>query len=502
MLKAYAAVAACALVLAPNAWAEPQFVNGLLIPGETLDKTKVVGANEGRLGFFSDIYYDPKRRQWWALSDRGPGGGVLAYETRVQRFDIKVDRDTGAISKFKIEKTIKFTDPNGLLAAPAQADLDNPEAMNGLNPALLNGNPAALGRSFDPEGFVVSPINGHFIVSDEYGPSLYESNREGELLAIFETPANLLPRLKDAAGNPGELDFVAGRASDGIFFGRQDTRGFEGIAISPNGKKVFAVLQDPLINEPPTNNGRDGRNVRIDVFDSDPDSATYGKSIAQYAYQLEAQAEVAARINAQIPGSATATDPRQGRNIGLSAIIAINENEFLVIERDNRGLGVDDPEGATAVGSKRVYKIDLSGATDISGAALPGGDLAAAGIVPAAKSGVFIDLAADTVLPNGKIAEKWEGLAIGPELKDGTFLILAGNDNDFSVTQNDSNVQFDVYVDFEGGRVMRDIDEPTRLEGVEVGPVPEGFTLIPGVLHAYKASPADLAGYVEPRKER
>ena len=106
------------------------------------------------------------------------------------------------------------------------------------------------------------------------------------------------------------------------------------------------------------------------------------------------------------------------------------------------------------------------------------------------------------MLPNGKIAEKWEGLAIGPKLKDGSFLILAGNDNDFSVTQNLSNVQFDVYVDFEGESVMHDIDEPTRLEGVEVGPVPEGFTLIPGVLHAYKASPADLEDYVEPRKKR
>ena len=308
----------------------------------------------------------------------------------------------------------------------------------------------------------------------------------------------MLPRLKDNEGNPGELDFVGGRASDGIFFGRQDNRGFEGAAISPDGKKVFAVLQDPLINEPGANNGRDGRNVRIVVFDSNPESEDYGSSIAQYVHQLELQADVAARINAQIPGDATTTDPRQGRNIGLSAIVAINEHEFLVIERDNRGIGVDDPESEHAVGSKRVYKIDLRGATDVSGIILPGGDLPAE-IVPVTKSGVFIDLAAQTVLPNGKIAEKWEGLAIGPKLKDDSFLILAGNDNDFSVTQNDDAAQFDVYVDFKGSSVVRDIDQSTRLEGAEVGPVPDGFTLILGVLHAYKASAADVAGYVEPR---
>ena len=53
--------------------ADPVFVNGLLIRGSALDATRRPGANGGRLGFFSDIYYDPARNEWWALSDRGPG---------------------------------------------------------------------------------------------------------------------------------------------------------------------------------------------------------------------------------------------------------------------------------------------------------------------------------------------------------------------------------------------------------------------------------------------
>lgn len=488
------------LVLSTPTQADPAFINGLVIPGNAVDDTGIASANGGRLGFFSDIYYDPKREQWWALSDRGPGGGVLPYETRVQRFKIDVDRKTGAISRFKVQKTIRFSDPKGLLTAPGNPGLADPRALNGLNPAELNGSAAILGRSFDPEGFVVSPVDGHFIVSDEYGPSIYEFNRKGELVKVFETPANLLPRLQVAPGKPGDLDFVAGRAADGIFFGRQDNRGFEGIAISPKGKKLFAVLQDPLINEPGANNGRDGRNVRIVEFNSDPDSASYGKSTAQYAYQLEAQTDIAARITAA-GGAATPTDPRQGRNIGLSAIVAINEHEFLVIERDNRGIGVDDPLGATVAGSKRVYRIDIGGATDVSDLTLPGGDVAGAGIAPVKKSGAIIDFAATSVLPNGRQPEKWEGLAIGPRLRDGARLILAGNDNDFSVTQNGSNVQFDVYVDFNGNSVQRDIDQPTKLNGAEVGAVPAGYVLIPGVLHAYKASAEELAGYVEPRKQ-
>jgi len=40
-----------------------------------------------------------------------------------------------------------------------------------------------------------------------------------------------------------------------------------------------------------------------------------------------------------------------------------------------------------------------------------------------------------TSLPGAKQAEKWEGLAIGPQLWGGRRLILLGNDNDYSVTQ-------------------------------------------------------------------
>jgi hypothetical protein len=472
-------------------WADPVFVNGLTIAGATLDATRQPGANAGRLGFFSDIYYDPTEDDWWALSDRGPGGGVLNYSTRVQRFKINVHPVTGAISHFRVKETIKFTDPRGLLSAPTNP-LAEPTSLNGLNPLALNGNVATLGRSFDPEGLVINPRNGHFLVSDEYGPSVYEFNRRGVLVTVFETPANLVPKVN------GNTNYVADR-DGGLNAGRQDNRGFEGLAVTPDGKKLYAVLQDPLVNEPSPNNGRNGRNLRIVVFDNNRKSLTYRKSAAQYAYQLELQADILARIIAA-GGTGTATDPRQGRNIGLSAIIALNNYQFLVIERDNRGIGVDDPTGVSVTGSKRVYCIDITGATNIAGIPLPDdGDLAAAGITPVTKSAVFIDLAANTVLPNGKKPEKWEGLTIGPRLRGGAFLILAGTDNDYSVTQNASSVQFDVYVDFKGNSVQRDLDQPIKLNGIEVGPVPNGYVLIPGVLHAYKASANDLAGYHPPR---
>lgn len=471
--------------------AAPQFVNGIVIPGDTLDATEQPGANQGRLGFFSDLYYDPERKEWWALSDRGPGGGVIDYATRVQRLEIKLNKTTGAIKKIEIEKTITFTDPLGILTSPVNPAVAEQRALNGLNPLQLNGDVGVLGRSFDPEGIVVDPQTGRLIVADEYGPSVYVFNRRGRLRRVFETPANLVPKLADGTTR----DYVSDRAV--LRFGRQDNRGFEGLAVTPDGERLVGVLQDPLVNEPGLNNGRDGRNVRIVVFDNDRWSPSYGTAVAQYVYQLEKQADIAARIIAD-GGTATPTDPRQGRNIGLSAIVAINQTEFLVLERDNRGIGVDDPAGTSIVGSKRVYQIDISGATDVTDVILPA-DALPANVIAVSKSPVFIDLAANTVLPNGKIAEKWEGLAIGPRLKGGARAILAGNDNDYSVTQSGSGTQFDVYVNFTGGTEQRDLDQPTHFNGIDVGPAPDGYSLLPGVLHAYRVLESDdLPNYVPP----
>ncbi len=492
-------------VCSAQAFGDPVFVNGLRLRGSRVDATGQPGANEGRLGFFSDLYYDPVREEWWALSDRGPGGGVLAYETRVQQIELDVNYWSGRISHFGVVKTVKFTDPYGLLSPP-MAPVARRRALNGLNPLALNLDASELGRSLDPEGFVVDPRTGHFLVSDEYGPSIYEFDRMGRLVFVFETPENLIPRLADNV----TVDYVAGRGATGIFFGRQDNRGFEGLAITPDGRKVVAVLQDPLVNEPGANSGRDGRNVRVVVFDNDHRSFRFGTSIAQYAYQLEKQADVLGRIVAAF-GTGSSTNPRQGRNIGLSAIVALNDRQFLVLERDNRGLGVDNPVGKTGelgvVGSKRVYRIDLAGATDVTSLALPIGDLPS-GIVPVTKSSEatpFIDLTAHSVLPNREQAEKWEGLTIGPRLIYGQRVIVAGNDNDYSVTQLEgSDAQYDTYVDFNGkyARCVLGAETQCQLQGSGAfdQPLPDGLVLIPGVLHAYRASRSDLAGYVPPTR--
>jgi hypothetical protein len=385
------------------------FVNSLVIPGEAPDRTTTLGANGNRLGFFSDLYYDRAQNVYYGLSDRGPGGGVISYNTRVQKFTLDVDANSGAISNFKVIETILFR--------------ENGQPFNGLNPLVLNSNSATLGQSFDPEGFVVAP-NGNFYVSDEYGPSVYEFAPNGNFIRSFTLPANIQPRVRT------ELNYTATRTSDpALTNGRQDNRGFEGLAMTPDGSKLLAMLQDPLINEGSGGDGRVSRNLRIVEFDT----AT-GQSTGQYIYELESIADINSRLPSNLFGSTA-----QGRNIGISAIIALNNTKFLVLERDNRGLGADTPTtnpGTRRIlpsGSKRVYEIDITGASDVSGVSLAGTNTLPSGVTAVSKS-LFLDIRAAIAGVGQIIPEKIEGVTVGPRLNDGTYALLVGTDNDYSVT--------------------------------------------------------------------
>lgn len=442
------------------AQAAPQFVNGLTIPGTTLDASGGTTVNNGRMGFFSDLYYDPNRNNWWGLSDRGPGGGTIPYDTRVNRFTLDVNPTTGAISGFNVVETVLFR--NGA------------STFNGLAPSPSN----SLGFSFDPEGFVVLGQSGNFLVSDEYAPRLIEFAPNGQFLRQYEVPANVVPKVGV------NTDYNA--TSSTLTAGRENNRGLEGLAISPDGKYAYAMLQNGLITDASTSPFARSMYTRILKYDT-----STGENVAQYAYQLE--------------GSGPA--PTRGR--GISAIVALDENRFMVLERNNRGVGV--PDANLDSPDKKVFLIDLTGATDVTNVNLIG--LNPAGVTPVIKAApALIDLTANTSAASlaalgNKAPEKWEGLTIGPQLNDGSYLLLAGTDNDYSVTQNGTNVQFDVYYDpTTGARAQCDLGTTNNCVVINPGgsvtttslTLTANYALIPGVLQAYKATSTDLGGYTAP----
>jgi len=455
--------AALLMGTAMGATAAPQFVNTIAVPATTTDLSPDTGLNK-QVGMFSDLYYDPNAQEWWGLSDRGPGGGTLDYDTRVQRFTIDINPASGAISKFQVKETVKFTGPAG--------------TFNGKAPSPTS----VLGKSFDPEGFVVNPHTGKFLVSDEYGPSVYEFNRDGTLSRTFTTPPNLIPR-----------DTVSGTANfandTGNNAGKRTNRGFEGLAISPDGKYAYAMLQSAMLDE----GGSNGRYNRIVKFDTQT-----GKAVAQFAYQME--------------GSS--------RGRGISALVALNNDEFLVLERNNRGVGIDSE--LTPTTEKAVYKINLSNADDITNETLPN-----SGALPNGKKAVaketpsFIDLSLVNIPELGnKVPEKLEGLTIGPKIGD-KWVIILGTDNDYSVTQNADGLQFYEYINPENiadgtgaKRLLCDlgvidlsqancheVSDTAAVSADEYAGPFTGFTLLPGILYSYVVSEAEFASYQAPIPE-
>jgi hypothetical protein len=95
---------------------------------------------------------------------------------------------------------------------------------------------------------------------------------------------------------------------------------------------------------------------------------------------------------------------------------------------------------------------------------------------------------------------------VGPKLANGQYLILAGTDNDYSVTQNGSNVQFDVWFDFSkadpyASSIQCPIGQTTGCTLTSNGATTtwsSAYSLLPGVLHAYTAT---VSGYTAPIPE-
>ena len=128
---------------------------------------------------------------------------------------------------------------------------------------------------------------------------------------------------------------------------------------------------------------------------------------------------------------------------GCSEILAVNATTFLTIERD----GLFGGAATNPAAFKKIFKIDISAATDISDAAnsatgkLYSGKtveelndaagLNGAGITPVTKT-LALDLLKD--LPKVYAHDKAEGIALLP----GNILAIS-NDDDFGVVDNGSN---------------------------------------------------------------
>lgn len=344
-------------------------------------------------GFGSAVVQDPNDHMvFYLLTDRGSNiDGTVT--------DSKVFADPGfapQIGKFRLiggqlvlEKTIELKNESGAKLN----GLPNPPGFGYTGELALDVNNNTLPNSadgLDSEGLALAK-DGTFWVSDEYGPHIVH----------FDANGKTIERINPFGNGMG------GRKIPLVFAKRRPNRGMEGLTMTPDGKTLVGIMQFPLYN-PSASDVSGSLVTRILSFD-----ITTGVS-KEYVYLID-------RANLQ----------------ANSEIVAIDNTTFLVLERD--GEYATNANRATVI--KKVYKIDLGNATDISDPAnsvngkLYGGltveqlktaaNLSANGIKPVTKT-LVADLMTDipTLYPH----DKAEGIAI-----INSTTIAISNDDDFGV---------------------------------------------------------------------
>ena len=110
---------------------------------------------------------------------------------------------------------------------------------------------------------------------------------------------------------------------------------------------------------------------------------------------------------------------------GVSDIVAVNDHQFLVDERDGEGLGEND------AAKTKGYLIDLKGAQDITDLS---GKAAAEATVKKVKLFDLVPALAAVGVDAAHVPSKIEGLAFGPDVTvkgEPLHTLVLANDNDF-----------------------------------------------------------------------
>lgn len=377
----------------------------------------------------------------YSLPDRGYNSGDLFsdYQGRLVEFDLRFTPYSGPDlpAATRSQSQIVFT-PTG--RGIALTDF-NGQATTGLDPAAgtvtQGGSPLpspadgpGAGRvTIDAEA-VSFLADGRFYVGDEYTAGIYLFDPQGRMTGFISPPAALLP-VTDGATNYNSV-----AAPD---TGRRNNQGMEAVAVTPDGKKLVAILQSATIQDG-AGNASNRNNTRILVYDIESDP-TPTAPVEHYALQLPILDDKGA---GGTPNKVAAQ----------SEVLALNDHQFLVLARDSAGFGT----GSTIpLVFKSILLVDTAGATNLAGTAyetstmpISNGKILDPAITPV-QSGELVNLLNTTQLrrfgldlntavgggTNLTLSEKWEAMALMPALDEARpqdFILFVGNDNDFLTT--------------------------------------------------------------------
>ena len=345
---------------------------------------------------------------FWILTDNGAGAKANSPDFMLHLSHYSVDFKAG---QFKRQATVFLHDPDKKV--PFRI------VHEGTDKRYLTG------ADFDPESFQFA--GGALWIGEEFGPYLIKADLSGRVLAVFETQVD--GKLVRSPDHPAITTAGAPDAKAPAFEVKR-SKGYEGMASSKDGSKLYALLEGPLWNEAgKAYEAVDGKQyLRVLEFDVKAEQWT-GR---HWKYVLEANHHAIGDFN------------------------MIDGTTGLIIERDN-GEGTADkacPEGQKRTDCfhdlakfKRVYKIELTDAN-------VGGPLRKVG---------YIDLMA--IQDPQRLAKKPlnNGVLTFPfftienvDVVDGTHIVV-GNDNNlpFSSSREPNKADDNELVLLEVGELLR-----------------------------------------------
>ena len=331
-LSGHAILPAKTMIAAPKDAPADLQVSGKFTTGQRVDKiASVEGLSAGRpTGVFLPFKGQPvqghsgiKRMadgSYWLLTDNGAGSKANSPDFMLYLNRYSVDFKSG---QFKRLETVFLHDPDRKV--PFRI------VHEGSKQRYLTGS------DFDTESFQIAA--GALWIGDEFGPYLIKTDLKGKVLAVFETQVD--GKVVRSPDHPAVLTPSAPNIA--LKFQVRRSKGFEGMAVSSDGSKLYPLLEGALWDEASSAaETLDGKQfLRVLEFDVKTEKWT-GR---HWKYVLEA--------NHHAIGDFNMMDATTG----------------LIIERDN-GEGTADkacPEGQKRTDCfhdlakfKRVYKVEMT----------------------------------------------------------------------------------------------------------------------------------------------
>jgi hypothetical protein len=178
---------------------------------------------------------------YWVIPDNGFGNRRNSTDAMLMVHRVRPDWNSGAVA---LQETIFLSDPDRRI--PFRI------AMEGTDSRYLTGH------DFDPES--IQPVADGFWIGDEFGPFLIHTDRQGRVRRVVET--RLDGQVIMSPDHPALQ--VPASPTAGVPFRVRRSGGYEGMALTPDGQTLWAMIEQPLFL--PNSNQAEGQFIRILEF--------------------------------------------------------------------------------------------------------------------------------------------------------------------------------------------------------------------------------------------